>query len=232
MKTNGSSEESLKLIRSIIVKPPPRDEELDPKQLDLSNHYNATIYHHSGWHGNHENFDLRFLPEKYKNSGEIPFDIRGIIQLESGTFAWSDGNTDTANSTGFVKGLNQFYPNEVKDIPVNSTTSKIHFLMSSIFGKEENGISVAKFVIHYEDNTQEEKPIIFGDDLLGWMHVSQSSSVKSESVGWIGSNNLGNRRILTKPVWNNPFPEKVISHIDFISELKAAAPFVVGITLE
>ena len=98
--------------------------------------------------------------------------------------------------------------------------------------KEENGISVAKFVIHYEDNTQEEKPIIFGDDLLGWMHVSQSSSVKSESVGWIGPNNLGNRRILTKPVWNNPFPEKVISHIDFISELKAAAPFVVGITLE
>ena len=52
MKTNGSSEESLKLIRSIIVKPPPRKEKLDPKQLDLSNHYNATVYHHSGWHGN------------------------------------------------------------------------------------------------------------------------------------------------------------------------------------
>ena len=66
MNTNGSSEESLKLIRSIIVKPPPRKEKLDPKQLDLSNHYNATVYHHSGWHGNHENFDLRFLPEKYK----------------------------------------------------------------------------------------------------------------------------------------------------------------------
>ena len=232
MKTNGSSEESLKLIRSIIVQPPPRNGQLDPKQLDLSNHYNATVYHHSGWHGNHENFDLRFLPERYKNSGDIPFDIRGIIQLESGTFAWSNGNTDTANSTGFVQGLNQFYPNEVKDIPVNSTTSKIHFLMSSIFGREETGISVAKFVIHYEDNTHEEKPIIYGDELLDWMHVSESSSVKSEAVGWIGPNNLGNSRILTKPVWNNPFPKKVISHIDFISELKAAAPFVVGITLE
>jgi hypothetical protein len=51
------------------------------------------------------------------------------------------------------------------------------------------------------------------------------------SVFW-GKTILVTKDFLQKPVWINPHPEKVISHIDLNSGLIKMAPFVVAITFE
>lgn len=37
---------------------------------------------------------------------------------------------------------------------------------------------------------------------------------------------------LTRQTWQNPHPEKLVAHIEFISALKQAAPVLLGITVE
>ena len=132
MKANGASEESLKSIRSMILKAPPRESNLSEKLLDLSEYYNASIYHYGGFHGGGEHQDLRFLPEKYDNKlkVQVPFDIRGAIRLNSGPI----GNWSSANNHGGTRSIGQIYPPEVKGININAKAKKIHFLIQfSIF---------------------------------------------------------------------------------------------------
>ena len=104
-----------------IISTPPRSPDLSPKLIDLSAHYNASMFHYTGWHADHENFDLRFLPEKYDQSIGVPFDLRGLIQLQSGKF--DDGNT--ANDFWNIKRHNKVYPNEMTGIKVNNKAQKI-----------------------------------------------------------------------------------------------------------
>jgi len=212
-----------------IISTPPRSPNLSPKLLDLSAHYNASMFLYTGWHADHENFDLRFLPEKYDQSIGVPFDLRGLIQLQSGKF--DDGNT--ANDFWGIKRHNKVYPNEVTGIKVNNKAQKIHFLIGALFANNAKSNSIAaKLVINYEDETSEIMPLISKKDIFDWWAVGWANGLDSEKLGWLGENNLGNSRFLTKPVWENPYPDKVISHIDFVSGLVKAAPFLVAITIE
>ena len=45
---------------------------------------------------------------------------------------------------------------------------------------------------------------------------------------------VGDRSVkgLSELVWKNPHPDKVITTIDFVSEMQQEVPFVVAITLE
>jgi hypothetical protein len=62
--------------------------------------------------------------------------------------------------------------------------------------------------------------------------AGNAETIPDENVGFLGENNLGNKRFLTKPVWENPHPDKTISHIDLNSGLIKMAPFIVAITIE
>ena len=211
------------------ISTPPRSPNLSPKLIDLSAHYTASMFHYTGWHGGHENFDLRFLPEKYDQTIGVPFDLRGLIQLQSGQF--DDGNT--ANDFWNIRRHNKVYPNEVTGIEVNDKAQKIHFLIGALFAHNtKSGSIAAKLVIHYEDETSEIIPLISKKDIFDWWAVGWAEGLDSEKMGWLGENNLGNSRFLTKPVWENPYPDKVISHIDFVSGLVKIAPFLVAITME
>ena len=53
-----------------------------------------------------------------------------------------------------------------------------------------------------------------------------------ERIGWRIDRGKQGERILSEVVWQNPHPDKTITSIDFVSGLKACAPFLVGITLE
>ena len=94
------------------------------------------------------------------------------------------------------------------------------------------GESAASFEMHYEDGTSDEMQIIAKEDIADWFQVDLVSNFDQDKVGWIGTNNLGNSRALSKPFWTNPHPEKVVTKIDFISGLIIGAPYLVAITAE
>ena len=223
---SGASREEIDNIENKIASPP-RKSNLSDKLIDLSKHYNASLFHYSNWHAGSENFDLRFLPEKYK--GPIDFDLRGVIQLNSGL----DDDGKTANEYGGVTMNYKKFPNSVKTIEIDSKAQKAHFLVGAIFGHGGTiGETAIKVIFNYSDGSKAEMDIKAQQDIFDWWSVGNAEKIPSENIGFLGENNLGNKRFLQKPIWINPHPEKIISHIDLNSGLIKMAPFVVAITIE
>tara|TARA_B100000900_G_C20525394_1_gene693947 strand:+ start:16 stop:1224 length:1209 start_codon:yes stop_codon:yes gene_type:complete len=218
------------IVKNALTSTSKRNPNLPENQIDLDRSYNASISHYSGWHADHENYDLRFLPEKYDQTG-VPFDIRGIIQLNSGFYP--DGRT--INDFWGLTINDIEYPDEVRNIKINSKANKIHFLTGLIYKNSiSDGATAANLIIHFEDGSNATMPLVVNKDVYNWwsVHHAENGNIKPENIGFVGDNYLGNERILTKPIWENPTPEKIITHIDFVSGKVAAGPFLVGITLE
>ena len=170
---------------------------------------------------------MRFLPDAY--NGNTPFDIRGIIQLNSGPF----DNGKTANEFGHIKGINKEYPDSIENILINSKAEKIYFLVGALYGNNmEKGLTALSVTINYEDGTSYDLSLKSNEDIFDWWQTDWADSIDEKNLAFLGPNNLGNDRFLTKPIWTNPNPEKVISHINLKSGLIDCAPFLLGITLE
>ena len=99
------------------------------------------------------------------------------------------------------------------------------------------GVKAATFKIHYKDKTFEEMPILALIDVIDWWEPHWNpgiteSLINEDKIGYFGEHQNGDMRVLTKPYWINPFPEKEISHIDFLNGDAKGSPFLIAITLE
>ena len=92
--------------------------------------------------------------------------------------------------------------------------------------------TAATLKIHFEDGSSDELKVIAEKDLVDWWAPNKSYLIDPEKIGFIGTNFLGQSRILTKPIWENPNPHKTISHIDFVSGLASGCPMLIAITIE
>ncbi len=66
-----------------------------------------------------------------------------------------------------------------------------------------------------------------GRDIIDWRQPATLSDLRHQ--GWSSQTAL---TMLQEKTWHNPHPEKVITHIDFVSGKKTAAPFLMGVTLD
>ncbi|MEE2808309.1 MAG: hypothetical protein VYB73_03270 [Verrucomicrobiota bacterium] len=230
---SGASNEEIYSLEQIIASPP-RKATLPRSQIDLSKYYNASMFHYSNWWGSHEGDDLRTLPEQYNQEATVPFDLRGIIQVNSA----ENDQGKTVNEFGWVSRTNKTYPDSVRGIKVEMKANKIHFLTGLLFGNNvEKGKTAANIIIHYDDDSKEKFPIIAKVDVFDyWIHETAKreaiESLDADKIGWIGESARGHKRALTKCSWENPHPDKKISHIDFEGALSDTAPFIVAITAE
>jgi len=237
LKESGATEKSIKELEKVIVTPS-RNPNLAQSLIDLSDHYNASLFHYSAFHGGGERQDIRFLYDKYDQKENIPFDLRGVIRLKSGPISWDNGSWESSNDHGGTKSIGKVYPDKVEGIKINSKTKKMHFLMGTVFSTDmAKGKTAAKFIMYYEDGTTNEFPIIAKEDVFDWWTPHRSPGLMEqelgpEKVGWIGEDFLQNGRGFCKPYWENPAPEKLISHVDFVSGLIDASPFLIAITIE
>ncbi|MDA7650066.1 hypothetical protein N8599_01050, partial [Verrucomicrobiales bacterium] len=230
---SGATKETIDELDKRIVSIP-RNPNLSEKLIDLSDHYTASMFHFSGWWGGHEGDDLRTLPEQYDQDENIPFDLRGIIQLNSA----ENDEGKTINEFGWITRHGKVYPEAVRGINIDNKANKIHFLAGLLFGNNvEKGKTAAKIIIHYEDDSQESFSLIAKVDVFDyWIHTRERrepiESLDPDKIGWIGKCARGDDRALTKYSWENPHPDKEISHIDFEGGLSDTAPFIVAITAE
>ena len=181
MQINGASDDSVQSIRSIIKKAPPRDPKLSKNLIDLSNYYTASLFHYSGWWGGAIHDDLRTLPEQYDQQNNTPFDLRGIIQLNSGP----NDEGYTANDKGWVQRYNNHYPDLVKGIKIDSKANSLSFLTGLLFGHDvEKGLEAASVFIHYDDGTKGEFSLLAKVDVFDYW-VNNSSRLERPFKIWM-----------------------------------------------
>ena len=222
LQKNGATESELAEFRQIFSGIKPRDETLSEKLVDLSDHYHVNLQEWEKW--GPKNDALTVLVETFSPRNGVDFDLRGVIQLNSGTLD---------NGWSVNKHTNKSWPNEVKGIKVDNKSPKIHFLTSATWMREKDGEKLASFIIHYNDKTSEEFPVFAGSDVVDWVNKSGAfEKVGIEKIGWSGVGKKNWEAFLSELIWTNPHPEKLITNIDFISNQKHGAPFLVGITLE
>ena len=232
LTTSGSPQDEIKKLQKLIITPP-RDKTLSPKLVDLSDYYNASMFYNPYFHGKGPMNSLSFIHKYYNQENNIPFDLRGAIRLESGLY--NDGKTAGEK---FLSGFKLSFPNEVKGIKIEMKANKIHFLMGAAFASwMEKGVKSATFKIYYKDKSFEELPILSLIDIIDWWEPhhepgKMESLISEDKIGYLGQHQNGSLRGLTKPFWINPFPEKEISHIDFLKGDAKGQPFLVGITIE
>ena len=99
-----------------------------------------------------------------------------------------------------------------------------------------DGMTIARYQVHYADGSDATIPVVSGEDVRDWWSHSREKLVTRGQVAWLGRNaatqqsNLYLRLFLS--VWENPHPEKCLAGIDYVSTMSVAAPFCVAMTAE
>jgi serine/threonine protein kinase/WD40 repeat protein len=206
-----SKEELAKAIR-------PRGPNTSTNQIDLTEYYNAPLT--ESWHSPREaHNDLSELGLGVRKVGDVEFDIRGLIQI------------------GMTAANRLSYPSHVYDIPVQRRCRRLHFLHAAAYAAAARpGDELGSYIFHYVDGREVELPIITGKHMGEWWSQPAEQDMSS-IIAWTGSNpaarKAGHSIRLFKTVWENPFPDIPIRHLDFTSDKPTPGqPFLVAITAE
>ena len=250
----GQSQEAEAVMDEILTRPP-RNPALSPKLINLDEAkvepgvyrgffvawatpgmpgYNSEAY----WR---ERFAEEF-PSGNTDEVTVDFDIRGQIALNSGVFKLGirgipdskekDFQQATGKSKERPRGIHR--PDSV-EIPVRQVAEKLHFLQFCDYSREAEGVEVAHYLVHYEDGTEPERiPVIYGKDVAD-LDI-EIGSTPPERIAWEHPYKwrgwYDSRIALGIQTWENPHPDKVISHVDFVSAKVQAVPVLVALTAE
>jgi hypothetical protein len=194
-----------------------RSADASPDLVDLSKFYDASL--DDDWF-QHYGHDLQDVPRGVQTLGGVPFDVRGLIQL---------AGTQSMDVTGVV------FPEAVEGIPVNRKGRRLHFLQACGWSAEV-GAKLGDYIIHYADGQTRRAPILYGRNVMDWWARPGEGSPSEAQEVWRGSNPAtraeGFSTHLIKYTWDNPLPDVEITTIDFVSDVIAAAPNLVAITVE
>jgi tetratricopeptide (TPR) repeat protein len=221
----GESQADLLRAKNI----PARDPQAHPNLIDLTSRYNAALTENwlapcydvlkGGIRFPRASSDLSELPQGIMTLADVPFDVRGLIQV------------------GAVASTGENYPTEVTDIPVGRACARLHFLHAAIFAADRpDGTRIGTYLIHYASGRKEEIPIFIGQSLADCF-VQLNDDNKTFTIAWRGrsaeSRRQGTTVRLFKSTWKNPAPTEAIHCIDFVFHPPGpAAPFLVAITAE
>lgn len=193
--------------------------------LDLSQQANDALdkeFHRDDTEGNH----LKALMNTDQELADVKYHIgEKMLQL------------------GSTLCLNR--PKKIEGVPVDKQVAKLHILHATGFGTGQlnsanlvkDGTKIGHYVIRYADNTTEELPIVYGEDVRDWWDVDNNLETKRGKVVWRGMNEMSEQygvevRLYTA-TWENPHADKTVKSIDYIADGEsAAAPFCLAITAE
>jgi hypothetical protein len=195
---------------------PDRDPLASGRLLDLSAHYVAPLS--ARWLPDTYSLDnsLRTLPTGVQRLAGVDWDLRGLIQLAGSPTV-------------------RLFPDKVVGIRLAQKARALHFLHATIFSVAPD-TPIARYVVHYGDDTTAKIPLVYGQDLAEWWGTVGSRDAPAPRIAWEGSNaaaaSEGHVLRLYHSRWENPWPDLELARIDFISELSGSAPFLIAITLE
>jgi WD40 repeat protein/tRNA A-37 threonylcarbamoyl transferase component Bud32 len=217
--TNGTLTMELPFDRSQL---PARDPAAPANLVDLTAHYTGTLDESSyldpfpDWMG----INLTNLPKGLVRFQDVPFDVRGVVQLklDAGSPLWSD------------------FPQAVEEIPVAQRFRRLHAVIGSI-GSAPEGKAIGALVLHYLDGTRHECEIVYGRHVRHWWtHGDSRTDTDLAQVAWEGPHAFPNlhptRLRIYHSTWENPRPDEEVVSFDFVSRMTTAAPFLIAVTVE
>jgi hypothetical protein len=147
----------------------------------------------------------------------VPFDVRGIVQLNGG---------------GMIEMRGKPFPRRVLGIKLGRKCARLHFLHSTGW-TEKDGTVVGEYRLVYTDGSRQDLPIIYGEDVRDWwVGTDTTVELKNGQVAWQGQTSNGNAVRLYRRTWENPAPDREVASIDYVSTMTRCAPFLVAITVE
>jgi hypothetical protein len=139
-------------------------------------------------------------------------------------------------------------PAKVENIPIGRLAHKLHFLHANGYGGGPNGEGAAlyvkdgtpigMYVIHYDDKSTAEIPLVYGEHSRDWFFVEGEKEPSKAKVVWTGENafatGVGAKVRVYLMTWDNPKPEKKIVALDYVGrkDETTAAPFCIAISAE
>jgi len=122
------------------------------------------------------------------------------------------------------------YPVQVAGIPVNLTARALLFLHTCAWGGAA-GTEAAAYVVHYADGSERRIALRVGTEIADW--YADPVALPEAQVAWTG-------QIADKPGpigvyvmrWVNPYPEKVVSSLDFVSAGGGPVPVLIAVSAE
>ncbi|MGK0186692.1 MAG: WD40 repeat protein/energy-coupling factor transporter ATP-binding protein EcfA2 [Verrucomicrobiales bacterium] len=238
---HGQREEA-DLVSNELSIVPERAAARNSKMIDLSRYYTVSLYDPKTHAGTHSLYPavlgLDWLPGTFEPENGIEFDLRGAIYLNSGELQETSYSPSWDLSTHLRADPD--LPAEVIGIPVTPPhpARAIHFLHASIETREAPGTVVAHYVVHYQNGDHKEIEVKLGTDIADVNSEEPSQNVVWSRLATKAIKQTGNMErskfvnYVRVQSWTNPHPEKTISSIDLVSEMKQAGVIVLGITLE
>ena len=180
--------------------------------------------------------DLQPKANKQLTAGTATFPENNLEELPRGEHTFAGVRFRIGDSFILLAGGRQReMPQQVDRIVVDGKFTRLYVLHGTHY-EVDDGTLIGQYQVNYEDDTTETAPIVYGEDVRNWWTSEQTKSVRRAAVGWEGTNaatRQNNRTLrLYLTVWKNPYPDKKIVHIDFLSANTDAAPFCVAMTVE
>jgi hypothetical protein len=99
------------------------------------------------------------------------------------------------------------------------------------------GTPVAALILHYDDGTQAELDLVYGQHVRNWwQEPAEPSEIPHGKVVWQGNNPIARAAGATLRLYlstlENPYPDRKVTHLDFVSKGSQAVPFVVALTID
>lgn len=215
----GDPDSSLGLTRT---KYPARDPRSTENQIDLGNYFNAPLDGPWPLRGGPDN-TLGSMPRGLQSLGGIPYEIRGVLLLNSMEMA----------------PLAPSFPWDVPRIPVRRTCRALHFLQcaANAYGYLPDGFEVCRIQIHYANGTTESQPLRLQHETGDWWYdPANLGNLRESQVVWTGMNaasepNGRGIRVLHFG-WQNPHPDLHIDSLSLVSARDVPNFLLLAITLE
>lgn len=162
---------------------PNRDERAEPRMIDLTPHYTATLANSERLSAKgpvkngsaSKSYSLSSLPVGIQSLDGIGFDVRGSVQL--GGLA--------------LKQRGHRFPLQVDGIHIGLTCGTIHFLHGAIWTMPDETV-IGYYELEYADGQKLELPIVYGNDVRDW-HLSRNedSETTQASIAWPTTDSAG-----------------------------------------
>jgi serine/threonine protein kinase len=157
----------------------------------------------------------------------VPFVIDGVVELSSQTMRDKYPGADT--------------PEAIENVPVGQTFAALHLLHYCKFEQGEvEGNVIAHVRFNYMDGSAHEFPIVFGGHVRDVIRYSPNPEMMSDPrtrVVWRGTGpgpapqrSAPSDVRLFESVLRNPYPEKMVRDLDFISHDTTASYCLVAAT--
>jgi hypothetical protein len=194
--------------------------------LDLSKHATAQLTDSLNSPTSVKDNNLAALPKGRQVFLKTPFQVSGVLQLTGKKIQeW---------------GRNEF-PEKIPQIQVSRVCSRLHLLHGAGGVFDRDGVTIAKLVLHYSDNSTREIEIKNGVHVRDWWgEPNQPITGTNAALAWTGSNPAlkefggekpGALRIY-KTTFQNPQPGLSLTSLDYVSTMQDSSPFLPGLTVE